>query len=103
MRQANGGPFRSSPLVFVTGPFPPPVHGMAVATERLAIMLGARFTVRRFDIAARNHTGNKLVDIFLLVIQATWTLLIRVPDPREASASRGNCAVGRVCQYVRSR
>ena len=59
----------------MTGPFPPPVHGMAVATERLATMLGAQFTVRRFDITARNHTGTKLVDIFLRVIQAAWTLL----------------------------
>ena len=75
MRRANGGPYRSSPLIFVTGPFPPPVHGMAVATERLATMLGARFAVRRFDIAARNQTGTKLVDNFLRVMRAAWTLV----------------------------
>ena len=75
MRQADGGPHCSSPMVFMTGPFPPPVHGMAVATERLAARLGARFTVRRFDIAARNHTGSRPVDLFLRVIKAAWTLI----------------------------
>jgi glycosyltransferase involved in cell wall biosynthesis len=59
----------------MTGPFPPPVHGMAVATERLAAMLGARFTVRRFDIAARQHTGARLIDVLLRVSKATWMLL----------------------------
>lgn len=62
------------PVVFVTGPFPPPVHGMAVATALLAARLGARFDVRRFDIAATAHSGVAALDLLLRMILATVTL-----------------------------
>ena len=60
--------------VFITGPFPPPVHGMAVATERLAARLGSRFDVSRFNIAARSHSGVAIVDVLLRVLSALATL-----------------------------
>lgn len=62
------------PYIFVTGPFPPPVHGMAVATELLAEALGERFEVRRFNIAARRLTGLKVLDIPARMLSALWTL-----------------------------
>ena len=62
------------PYIFVTGPFPPPVHGMAVATELLAEALGERFQVRRFNIAARRLTGLKVLDIPARMLGALWTL-----------------------------
>jgi len=60
--------------VFVTGPFPPPVHGMAVATARLATRLGTRFDVRRFDIAARPRSGVAGLDVLLRVLASFGTL-----------------------------
>jgi glycosyltransferase involved in cell wall biosynthesis len=62
-------------VLFVTGPFPPPVHGMAVATERLAARAAQHFTVRRFDIAARERTGVRIIDLLLRMLQAIATLL----------------------------
>lgn len=62
------------PLIFVTGPFPPPVHGMAIATKLLAEALGERFQVRRFNIAARRFTGLKVLDIPARMLGALWTL-----------------------------
>ncbi|MXS82185.1 glycosyltransferase family 4 protein [Nitrosomonas oligotropha] len=62
------------PLIFFTGPFPPPVHGMAVATGLLAAALGERFHVRRFNIAARRLTGLKILDIPARMLRALWTL-----------------------------
>lgn len=62
------------PLIFFTGPFPPPVHGMAVATGLLAEALGERFQVRRFNIAARRLTGLKTLDIPVRMLRALWTL-----------------------------
>ncbi len=40
-------------LVFAVGHFPPPVHGMAVATERLAALMSREAEVVRLDIADR--------------------------------------------------
>lgn len=76
MLQSRGWAYRLPPLVFITGPFPPPVHGMATATERLATTLGAQFTVRRFDVAGRKPTGFKFVDIFLRMLRAAWMLTL---------------------------
>jgi len=66
---------RAGAPVFVTGPFPPPVHGMAVATERLAARLGTRFDVRRFDIASRPRTGFAPIDVLLRALAALGTLV----------------------------
>jgi len=74
MSRSAGLDPRRKAEIFVTGPFPPPVHGMAAATERLATRLGARFDVRRFDIAARPRSGVVPVDVLLRVLAAFGTL-----------------------------
>jgi len=88
-RRPHSGPRH---VLFVTGPFPPPVHGMAVATGRLATRAAERFTVRRFDIAARRRTGIRIVDLLLRVLHASATLiafaaLLPVRRPRAVIAA----------------
>jgi glycosyltransferase involved in cell wall biosynthesis len=65
---------RLRPVVFITGPFPPPVHGMAVATERLAVRLATRFDLRRYDIAARRRSGVAVLNVLVRAVAALATL-----------------------------
>lgn len=83
---------RLRPLLFVTGPFPPPVHGMAVATDRLATRAAGHFTVHRFDIAARQRTGIRILDLLLRTLHAfvtliTFGVLLPVRRPRAVIAA----------------
>lgn len=58
--------FDSRRRVFAVGHFPPPVHGMAVATARFTALLEERSRVITLDISGRTHgrsTGHHLVRI----------------------------------------
>lgn len=48
---------RSRPLVLAVGHVPPPVHGMAVATERLVALIAERAEVRLLVISVEKRSG----------------------------------------------
>ena len=55
-RRAAGTP-QARPLVLAVGHFPPPVHGMAVATQRMVTLISERAGVRRLVISVEERHG----------------------------------------------
>lgn len=64
------GTLSGRPLIFVVGPFPPPVHGLSIITQCVAQMLGDQTTVRRFDVTGSSAASPTMVHR----LQRTWAL-----------------------------
>lgn len=75
------------PELIVWGPFPPPVHGLAVVTEALANRLASHARVTRFNVSARPISRFAAINISyravrLLVLMGRFGLHVFKSRPR---------------------
>lgn len=103
------------PQIFVVGPAPPPVHGLAVVCERYFQSVGRKYAASRFDTSrprcARDRARRMLhatAHFLVLIARFTFTCARTHPDAVAAHLSAGpailvEAAMCRLAQFLGAR
>lgn len=85
---------RRMPLLFTVGPFPPPVHGLAIVNRYVAESLSVYSTVQRFKVPGLNGASvaqrvRRLCALALTLVRVCHNLFRHRPDALVIGSSAG--------------